>query len=69
MAHHTEKWGRQTARERYGKVKSDFGKTESNQPQFEIDSHGPGYDNDVANKSWLRSNAEAKPGFDHKRRG
>lgn len=65
MANHLEKWGRATARERYGKVKSDFGKTESNQPQFEADSHGPNYDNDVPADGWLRKKAESKPGYVH----
>ncbi len=68
MANHLEKWGRATARERYGKLKDDMGKVESNQPEFEADSHGPKYDNDVANKSWLRSDGEKKPSFDGRKR-
>ncbi len=64
MANHLEKWGRGKARERYGKVTKDtLGKTESNQPQFESESHGPKYDNDVAANGWLRKDATKKPGY------
>lgn len=72
MAENTEKWGRKTARERYGQPKSG-GMTpeDASRPQKLGDSNnlqGPGYDNDVAN-NWLRGGgkgqAEGKPSFDH----
>jgi len=34
-------------------------------PQQPADQHGPGYDNDVSTKSWLRNgDATSKPQFD-----
>jgi len=34
-------------------------------PQQPADQHGPGYDNDVSTKSWLRNgDATSKPAFD-----
>jgi len=39
-------------------------------PQAYCDRQGPGYDNDVSLKSWLRNgDATTKPGFDHTGKG
>jgi hypothetical protein len=38
---------------------------DEHRPQAYCDRQGPGYDNDVPAKSWLRSDGEKKPGFDH----
>lgn len=73
MALNTEKWGRQKARERYGKL-SDTAMVprdeDANKPQKLGDKNnlqGPGYDNDHRN-DWVRGgpneSAEGKPGFD-----
>lgn len=60
-----EKWGRDAARERYGKPSSKMtGSTEYCKPCDPIDQHGPDYSNDVSASSWLRSNGEKKPSFD-----
>jgi hypothetical protein len=65
----TEKWGRNTARERYGKLDTpDMKAKDYSQPQKLGDSNNlqdPRYNNEVSN-SWLRGrneSAEGKPGY------
>ena len=63
----TEKWGRATAKERYGSINGRLEGTTSGQaPQDPIDKHGAKYDNDAS--GWVRG-AGAKsphPSFDKK---
>lgn len=64
---HTEQWGKDTAKARYG-GQSNTGLTPAdkgqNEPQAPEDKHGPGYDNDVPLSGWLRGpDATKKPGF------
>jgi hypothetical protein len=68
MAQNAEKWGRATAKERYGsKPLATFSPPTGDQsaPQCPEDKQGPDYDNDAPN-NWVRGmpNAEGKPGFD-----
>src|SRR5262245_14031360 len=72
-AEETEKWGRQTARERYGALRDPNMKApEDCYPQKLGDPNnlqGNYYDNDVRN-DWRRAaneDATTKPGFDHSR--
>jgi len=69
----TEKWGRDTARERYGGTTKTFAPPPiANKPQRLGDSsnlQGPGYDN-IARKDWVRGfgkggveSAEGMPNF------
>jgi hypothetical protein len=69
-----EKWGRDTARKRYGSLDYQFNAPpqprDQSQPQDPVDRHGPNYSNDVPN-SWLRGGGkggEGKPGFDKGRK-
>jgi hypothetical protein len=64
-----QKWGRSTARERYGALKqSDMKPTDASRPQRLGDANnlqGPGYANKHRN-DWIRGageSAEGKPGF------
>jgi hypothetical protein len=63
---HLEKWGRQTAKERYGEPKAtDYhGHIEPQKAQAPEDKLGPGYDNDTG-YVWQHCIAEKKPSFDH----
>lgn len=72
MAKNTEKWGRDTARERYGSVASPrsgtgLGDPNNEAPQNPEDKRGPDYDNNTPD-NWLRGmgkgEAEGKPSFD-----
>ena len=69
MAKNTEKWGKDTARERYGSgSKAAPRATEVFQkPQFPTEKHDANYDNDAPD-NWLRGNG-MKPGFDRKKAG
>jgi len=69
----TEKWGRDTARERYGKLEQpDMRPPIANKPQRLGDPNnlqGPGYDN-IHREDWVRGfgkggveSAEGRPGF------
>jgi len=69
----TEKWGRDTARERYGGTTKTFSRPEiANKPQKLGDANnlqGPGYDN-IRRKDWVRGygkngteSAESMPNF------
>jgi hypothetical protein len=55
-----EKWGRQTARERYGALQQpdNMAAKNTSRPQFAEDKQGPGYDNEVPVDSWLRGGGE-----------
>lgn len=69
MAQNTEKWGKATAKARYGSQPTFSPPNQAQQaPQFPEDQHGPQYDN-VTPKNWLRGtpNAEGKPAFDKHR--
>ncbi len=68
MAEYESKWGRKTARERYGALKSPNTKPEDvHAPQRLGDSnnlHGPDYENDAS--GWVRApneDATGKPGY------
>jgi hypothetical protein len=53
----TEKWGRATARERYGSAQSgNMRPKDESQPQSPENKHGPGYANDTS--GWLRAAGE-----------
>ena len=65
-----QKWGRQTARERYGSPKFEDGAPPPDgklqKVQSPADRHAPDYHNDTPN-NWLRAageNATSKPNFD-----
>ena len=66
MPQDTQKWGKTTAKSRYGTTPT-FSQppADSNKPQCPEDKQGPGYENSVPS-NWLRGmpNAEGKPGFD-----
>ena len=68
MVDNAEKWGRKTARERYGKADNAGGliPPDQNNPQMPMDKHGPDYDNSTPS-TWLRGmpneSAEGKPDF------
>ena len=70
----TEKWGKETAKTRYGTAKggSLACSDDCQKPQDPIDQHGANYDND-APKNWLRgmgkNHAEGYPPFDKGREG
>ncbi len=61
MAENESKWGRKTARARYGAPKSpDMRPKDEHGPQRLGDSnnlHGPGYENDTS--GWLRAAGES----------
>jgi len=68
-----QKWGRETARSRYGSLQYENGAPQpkdQSHPQRLGDSNnlqGPGYSNDVPEDSWLRGGGkggEGKPYFD-----
>ena len=64
----TEKWGKATAGERYGKPSESMGKAVGPQaPQSAEDKHGAKYDNDA--KGWVRGMGPKSPypTFDGKR--
>lgn len=73
MVENAEKWGRKTARERYGKLDDPSMKPalwDAEKPQRlgdETNLQGPKYDDDQAN-NWVRGgpneSAESKPSFD-----
>lgn len=66
MTQNTEKWGKATAKSRYGGGHKTFPAPKAaNEPQFPEDSHGADYNND-APSNWVRGmpSAEGKPGFD-----
>ena len=65
----TQKWGKQTAKDRYGSPKVDstlMSQKSDEAPQCPEDKRGPDYDNN-APSNWLRGmpSAENKPSFDH----
>ena len=63
-----EKWGRDTAKERYGSAQGPLEGTTAHQPpQDPIDKHGKTYDNDV--KGWAYDGGESRPTFDKGREG
>jgi hypothetical protein len=61
----TEKWGRDTAYQRYGKPEHFHGAPnppDKSRPQDPVDKHDKNYDNDVPVSSWLRGgNESGKP--------
>jgi hypothetical protein len=63
-----QKWGRDTARERYGEARSPSMKaTDATKPQSPEDKHSPNYRNEVPTSRWLRGggeSAEGKPHYD-----
>jgi hypothetical protein len=63
----TEKWGRDTARSRYGEARSPSMKaTDATKPQAREDKQAAGYRNEVPVSSWLRGggeSAEGKPAY------
>jgi hypothetical protein len=70
MAENTEKWGKATARSRYGAGEGTAGMRPSGEPQKNQcpeDQHGPKYNNDTPD-NWLRGNG-MKPGFDRHKAG
>lgn len=66
MTKNVEKWGRDTARERYGAPNPGSMKApDQSEPQCPEDKQGPKYDNQTS--GWVRGageNATNKPGFD-----
>ena len=64
-----QKWGRSTARERYGELKYQNGAPrpkDASAPQSPEDKHSPNYRNEVPVSSWLRGggeSAEGKPAY------
>jgi hypothetical protein len=68
-----QKWGRETARSRYGSLKFEDGApppADKCYPQAPEDKPADKTYNDVNPRSWLRGggeSAEGKPGFDKKR--
>jgi hypothetical protein len=71
-AQETEKWGRDTARERYGSLKQG-GMTakDTHGPQAPTDKQAPGYAN-IHRNDWIRGageSAEGKPNFQSGFRG
>jgi len=68
MVDDTQKWGRKTARERYGSLPEPNMKAKDmSEPQFPEDKRGPDWEDDTPN-NWLRGgpneSAEGKPSFD-----
>ena len=69
IAPNVEKWGRKTAKERYGtEGAGDVNRAKNmTNPQDPVDKRGPDYSNDTPN-TWLRGgpneSAEGKPNFD-----
>lgn len=70
-----DKWGRDTAKERYGSLHEPALSQKSEEaPQCECDKRvEPEYSNNVPVDSWLvgggKSGAEGKPDFDHSKSG
>jgi hypothetical protein len=63
-ATNSETWGRQSARSRYGESRPPtVAVRDLTAPQTDDNRSGAQLDNNVRD-GWLRSNAEAKPGFD-----
>jgi len=65
MTQNVEKWGRATAKARYGGGATFSPPADQSKPQMPEDKHGPRYDNDAS--GWVRGageTAENKPGFD-----
>ena len=62
----TQKWGKQTAKERYGTATGSISQKPEEAPQCPEDKRGPDYDNNTPS-NWLRGmpSAEGKPSFDH----
>ena len=65
-----ERWGRDTARERYGSPNEGSMKAPEGQelPQDPVDKQAANYSNEVPVKSWLRGGGEdatKMPNFDH----
>ena len=67
MVDDTQKWGRKTARERYGPLReTDMKPKDMSEPQFPEDKRGSDWQDDAPG-NWLRAkgeSAEGKPGFD-----
>lgn len=62
----TEKWGRETARARYGSIKYQDGAPapkDQSQPQFRNDQAADKSYNDVSEKSWLRGGGKGGEGY------
>jgi hypothetical protein len=61
-----EKWGKSTAKDRYGSPTGGISGPSQEAPQCPEDKRGPDYDNNTPS-NWLRGmpNAEGKPSFDH----
>jgi hypothetical protein len=58
-----EKWGRNTARERYGKLDTPSMKAaDGTKPQTPDAKQGAGYRNEVPTSSWLRGGGESAEG-------
>ncbi len=70
MVKDTEKWGRDTAKERYGVAKGTLNMKSEEAPQCPEDKRGPDYDNNTPS-NWLRGmpSAENKPNFDKSKAG
>lgn len=71
--HEMQKWGRDTARERYGKLhEPPLSQKSEEAPQCPEDKRGPDYDNNTPD-NWVRGmgkgQAEGKPGFDKLKAG
>lgn len=71
MAQFVDKWGKSTAKSRYGSASESIVNPSNKEcyPQSREDQQGPDYNNDTPS-NWLRGmpNAEGKPGFDKTRR-
>jgi hypothetical protein len=71
MTKDTSKWGRETAKERYGKGQgslSDHPKANNLQsPQDPQDQHEDTYNND--SEGWVNGHGSPYPHFDHTKKG
>lgn len=70
MTKDTNKWGTDTAKERYGTGKTFSPPPEQSKPQMPEDKQGPGYENDTP-ETWVsgaNEDATTKPGFDRSKK-
>jgi hypothetical protein len=70
MPEFVEKWGKNTARSRYGTTPEFSPSPDQSAPQCPEDKQGPGYKNDTPS-GWVTGageNATGKPGFDRGRK-
>ena len=64
-----EKWGRDTAKERYSASKISLAAEDHHAPQDPEDKHDNGYKNDAS--GWVRGageTGETKPGYDKRKK-